>query len=145
MKTPRQHPNHTVYEWLNQYFEAKLTKNLMIYESKSLTILPTPIESAVLGSSHLRLNKCRGMPLLKPKTLLDILCTLKVISTQNVKEVIPWAGKTQVDNYTIGARVASNAIYDYLIKDQNSKTQLYIRETILDEIGELTAEAKTYH
>lgn len=145
MKTPRLHPNHTVCDWLNQYFEEKKPQNLMVYESKSLMMLPTPIESAILGSSYLRLNKCRGMPLLKPKTLLNILCSLKVISTQNVKEVIPWAGHTTVDNYTIGARVASNAIYDYLTKDQNSKTQLYIRDTILNNIGEMTAKAKTYH
>jgi hypothetical protein len=136
MKKPYLHPNHTVREWLNQFFEERNPQNLMVYDSKSLMMLPTAIESAVLGSSFLRLNKCRGMPLLKPKTLLNILCTLKVISTQNVKEVIPWAGKTQVDNYTIGARVASNAIYDYLTKDPNSKTQLYIRDTF---------KAKTYH
>lgn len=136
MKKPYLHPNHTVSEWLNQYFEERRPQNLIVYETKSLMILPTPVESAILGTSYLRLNNCRGKPLLKPKTLLDILCSLKIISTQNVKEVIPWAGHTTVDNYTIGARVASNAIYDYLSKDQNSKTQLYIKDTF---------KAKTYH
>jgi hypothetical protein len=145
MKKPYLHPNHTVCEWLNQHFKSKKSENFMFYEPRSLVFLPSPIESAILGTSFLRLNKCRGKPLLNPRTLLEILCTLEIISTQNVKEVIPWAKKTQVDNYTIGARVASNSIYDYLTKDPNSKTQLYIRETMLNNIGELTAKEKTYH
>lgn len=140
MKKLYMHPNHTVSEWLNQYFEARKSENLMVYESRNLMMLPTPIESAIIGTSYLRLNNCRGKPLLKPKTLLNILCALKIISTHNVKEMIPWAGDTTVDNYTIGARVASNQIFDFLTKDPNPKTQLYIRDTILNNIGQSTTE-----
>lgn len=116
MKTPKTQPNHTVREWLEPYVMNSASVSGVDYVKKDSLPLPPAIDSMLIGVSYLDASKDLSKPKLKPNTLLKVLASVDTISTANTKECLPWLGRTSIDNYTAGARVASNAIYDYLVK-----------------------------
>lgn len=116
MKTPKLHPNHTVREWLEPYVMNSSSVSGIDYVKKDSIPLPPAVDSMLIGVSYLDAPKGSKRPKLKPNTLLKILASVDTISTANTKDCLPWLGRTSIDNYTAGARVASNAIYDYLVK-----------------------------
>lgn len=116
MKTPKTCPNHTVREWLTPYVMNLASVSGTDYINKNAIPLPAAVDEIFIGASFLGTTSKFGQPKLKPNTLLHVLASSDIISTANTKECLPWLGKTSVDNYTAGARVASNAIYDYLVK-----------------------------
>lgn len=117
MKTPKTQPNHTVREWLTPYILDFASVTGVDYVKKNGSQLPPAVDSMLIGVSYLDASKGFGKPKLKPNTLLKVLASVDTISTANTKDCLPWLGKTSVDNYTAGARVASNAIYDYLVRN----------------------------
>lgn len=119
MKTPKIQPNHTVREWLTPYIQDFASVSGVDYVKKDGSELPSAVDSMLIGVSYLDASKDFGKPKLKPNTLLKVLASVDVISVENTKECLPWLGRTSIDNYTAGARVASNAIYDYLTKMGN--------------------------
>lgn len=121
MKTPYQHPNHTVREWLTPYILDSASVSGVDHVKKDARQLPPAVDSMLIGVSYLDATEGSGRPKLKPNTLLKVLASHDVISYANTKECLPWLGKTSVDNYTAGARVASNAIYDYLVRNGHKR------------------------
>lgn len=116
MKTQKEHPNHTVREWLTPYIMNFASVSGSDYVKKDAPPLPAAVDSMLIGVSFLGGTSKYGQPKLKPNALLHVLASSDIISTAKTKECLPWLGRTSVDNYTAGARVASNAIYDYLVK-----------------------------
>lgn len=121
MKTPKLQPNRTVREWLTPYILDFASVSGVDYVKKDSAPLPNAVDSMLIGVSYLGSTSKYGQPKLKPNTLLHILASSDIISTANTKECLPWLGKTSVDNYTAGARVASNAIYDYLVRNGHTR------------------------
>ena len=117
MNKPRKlHPNHTVREWLTPYILDFASVSGVDYVKKDAASLPPAVDSMLIGVSYLGSTSKYGQPKLKPNTLLHLISSHDIISTENTKDSLPWLGKSSIDNYTAGARVASNAIYDYLVK-----------------------------
>ena len=116
MKTPIQHPNHTVRAWLNPYILDFASVSGTDYVKKDAIPLPAAVDSMLIGVSYLGSTSKYGQPKLVPNSLLHVISSHDIISIENTKECLPWLGKTSIDNYTAGARVASNAIYDYLVR-----------------------------
>lgn len=120
MKTPKTEPNHTVYEWLQPYYQAGATVSSKHYPNNAPVKLPAPVESIIIGVSYLGASGYKGQPKLTPNKLLEIISTQETISTARVKELLPSASESTIDNYTRGARVASKAIFSYLTKQPDS-------------------------
>ncbi len=122
MKTPRLHPNHTTKSWVRPYWLAGI--NVTTHKPKSgyrgdysyHTCLPRAVEDLLVGVAWLGATSSLGQPKVKPNTILAILASQDVISTKTVAECLggDYSPRT-IDNYCIAARVASKAIYKYMM------------------------------